>query len=499
MVSSMSSGTASISIGSDWVGRTVDGQFTLQRWLGGAGQSSVFLTQIGDPPRNAAIKLVPAGAADAESLLAQWKAAISLSHPHLLRLFYAGRCRLDGHDLLYAVTEYSEEFLSEILPARSLAPAEVQEMVGPILDALSWLHQQGLVHGGLKPSNVMVVNEQLKLSVARVQPAGTRGSISPSSDIHVAPDSAESMSPATDVWSLGVLIVEALTQQTPHRDGTRAADPLVPASVPEPFATIARECLRIYPARRCSLSDIRSYLAPPDETAPPIPAGVVEAIEPTPSAAPETPPASTPFPSAPAPESPPGIAELPSAAVPPKPVPVPASATAPRRSSTAPATAKSGARRPHSQNETVFATAALIFIAAIGVLTFIVPKHHASRHATQQSQPTVPPPPAASGPSVHGAVLQRSLPDVPKSASGTIRGHIVVVVRVQVDANGNVSGATFDYAGHSRYFANLALDAARNWKFQPAQINGRAVPSTWVLQFRFERTGNKVTSQETAP
>lgn len=474
----MSSGTSSPSIGSDWVGRVVDGRFRLQRWLGDAGQSSVFLTQLENPPRNAAIKLIPAEAADGEKLLAQWSVAMSLSHPHLMRMFHAGRCSIDGQDLLYSVSEYSEEVLSEILPARPLTPDEVRELLDPILDALSWLHQRGLVHGGLKPSNLMGVDEKLKLSVDRIQAAGTHGSTSPTADIHLAPDSTESASSASDIWSLGVLLVEALTQHPPQRDGTRAADPLVPASVPEPFATIARECLRIYPARRCSLSEIRAHLAPPDATAPPLPGATLSA-----------PPLS-----APAPDKPPAPAAAPPAQVPPRPAPPPA-ATRP-------------ARQPLSQNETVFATAALILIAAVAALTFVSPGSKkspppAAKHAPAAvPTPAGPPFGAASGPTAPrantaGAVLHRAVPDVPRDASNTIRGHVRVSVRVQVDSQGNVSNADFDSRGPSRYFANLALDSARNWKFQPPQVNGRAVPSTWVLHFEFARNGTDVTAEET--
>jgi TonB family protein len=488
MVAAMNSGTNSLSIGSDWVGRVVDGHFTLQRWLGSASRSGVFLTQLEDPPRNAAIKLIPADAADADFLLAQWKVAADLSHPHLLRLFHAGRCRQDGHDLLYAVTEYSEEILGEILPARPLTPPEVREMLAPVLSALSWLHEQGLVHGGLKPSNLMVVDEKVKLSVDRVQPAGMRGSTSPSSDIHVAPDTAESVSPAADVWSLGVLIVEALTQHPPQRDGTRAADPLVPASVPDPFATIARECLRIYPARRCSLSEIRSHIAPAE---PPISQNF-DAVGTTPaqSKAGERgiAPAAAPPPSAQ--QNSPVIPARPPGAAPLNP-PVPS--------------APKAARPPLSQNETVFATAALILIAGIAAMTFLVPSQKpspptaASHSSAPAPVPAAPSSGAVTGPTASGAVLHRVLPDVPRDASNTIRGHIQVGVRVQVDANGNVSHAEFDPQGPSRYFANLALDAARNWKFQPAQVNGRAVPSTWLLQFEFARNGTDVTPRQTLP
>ena len=154
----------------------IDGRFTLLRFLGGTESSSVFLTELGDEPkRKAAIKFISADQVDAEASIAQWEAARTLSHPHLIALLEHGRSELDGQDLLYAVTEYADEVLSEILPERPLTPAETREMLGPILDALAFLHGRDLVHGHLKPSNIMVVNDRLKLSADRLLVASRSG------------------------------------------------------------------------------------------------------------------------------------------------------------------------------------------------------------------------------------------------------------------------------------------------------------------------------------
>ena len=67
--------------------------------------------------------------------------------------------------------------LAEILPRRPLAPEEVRELLLPTIDALLFLHRKGLVHGRLKPSNFMAVNDQLKLasdSIRPVNPASRR-------------------------------------------------------------------------------------------------------------------------------------------------------------------------------------------------------------------------------------------------------------------------------------------------------------------------------------
>jgi len=441
---------SAVKIGNDWVGRVIDERFALLGWLGGAGPSGVFLTQIDDPPQSAAVKLVPADIADAESLLAQWTAATRLSHPHLIRLFHAGRSRVDDRDLLYTVTEYSEEILSEILCARPLTPAEVREMLDPILGALSWLHAQGLVHGGLKPSNIMVVNDQLKLSTDRVQVAGPRVHPFSSPDIHEAPETAERISQEADVWSLGILLVEALAQQTPQRVGTGAAEAIIPASIPEPFAAIAHKCLHPNSARRCTLREIKSLLAP----------SAVPAVW--------------------APKSPAATPEAPAAP---------------------PVTTRT---RSANNRRAMIATVAVLLLIAAFAGVIVATRHFgpSSSHAAQPSAATTSPVPEsgdAAGPTVPGAVVHRALPDVPRAAANTIRGRVRIGVRVQVDSNGNVSNADFESRGPSRYFANLALQTAHQWKFRSAQTHGHAVPSLWLLHFEFTPTDTGVTAIETAP
>jgi TonB family protein len=88
---------------------------------------------------------------------------------------------------------------------------------------------------------------------------------------------------------------------------------------------------------------------------------------------------------------------------------------------------------------------------------------------------------------------------VPRNARNTIRGNVRVSVRVSVDHAGKVSAAKLDSPGPSRYFANLALQAARNWRFQPPQIDGHSVASEWILRFQFGRTETQVLPAEAAP
>src|ERR1700688_1442034 len=95
-----------------WEGRTVDGRFPLQRYLGGSGHSAGFLPVAqprGSDSEKAAINLISAGSGDANHQFLRWKAATELTHPHMIRIFEAGRGELDGTELLYVVMEIVED------------------------------------------------------------------------------------------------------------------------------------------------------------------------------------------------------------------------------------------------------------------------------------------------------------------------------------------------------------------------------------------------------
>jgi TonB family protein len=243
-----------VGFGTAWVGQSVDGRFPLQKYLGGSQTSAVFLTHIaGTPDAKAVIKLVLASSCDPEAQLGLWRRAAKLSHPNLIRILDGGRCWLAGNDLIFVVMEYAEENLGEVLPRRALTPSEGEAMLRPIIEALKYLHRQGLVHGHLRPSNVMAANEQLKISADGIRPTGAiQGPIETS--IYDAPETKTGkISVAADVWSLGTVLAEALTRKSTAQNGASR-------NLPKPFAAIVQHCLRDDPAERWTLADIEERL-----------------------------------------------------------------------------------------------------------------------------------------------------------------------------------------------------------------------------------------------
>ena len=446
-------------VGKQWEGQIVNGEFPLQCYLGASNRSAVFLTELGGTKsRRAAIKLIPADWEGAEIQLARLKAAAKLSHPHLLKIHQTGSCELRETKLFYIVLEYADEDLAQVLPLRALTQAEGLDMLPPVLDALSYLHRQGFVHSRLRPRNIVAVHERLKLSSDSIREEGGTipGSTKPSA--YDAPEMARGLvSPAGDVWSLGVTLVEALTQRLPVCDGAGSGDPVLPATLPEPFRDIAFHCLRREPSQRWSLADIAARLK----------SGTASSAGQAPTVAPEA-------------SSKSSLARPVLAIVLALVLVLAIWGLFRHRSETepnAPAVAEKTETKPKPEPGTPIESSAPN------------PEGRATKNSRARSSATTAESAAPAGVVAQDEVLQQVLPDVSKTARNTIQGTVRVEVRVTVDSLGNVTNATLESPGPSKYFARKAMEAAQQWKFRPAPTNGQPVSREWILQFQFKKSG----------
>ena len=226
-----------------WEGGTVLGKFPLQRYLGGSDHSAVFLTTpsgVANGPTEAVIKLIFANDIDADKQLHQWNASRELAHPNLIRIFDSGRCELDGTALLYVVMEYAEENLSQIIPERALTIEEARGLLPTVLQALHYVHDKGLVHGRVQPSNILASGDQVKLSTDTLSPPGVRNC---ADSVYDSPESATgAISTASDTWQLGVALVEVLTQRLPRFDLQQNKQATLPDGIAPPFREIVENC-----------------------------------------------------------------------------------------------------------------------------------------------------------------------------------------------------------------------------------------------------------------
>jgi len=446
-----------------WEGRVVIGGFQLRQYLGASDHSAVFLTERGErEPQKAAIKLISADPSNAELQLSRWRLAAKLSHPHLIRLFQMGRCQLGNIGLLYVVMEYAEENLSQVLPHRPLTPAEARDMLDAALDALAYLHGKGFAHGHVKPANIMAVNDQLKLSSDGLCPIGEPSGDLGNVGIYKSPETASGrISPAGDVWSLGMTLAEALTQRLPVWARTEQVEPVLPEALPAPFFEVIHHCLRRDPQGRWTAADIAARLhqtlpAPQAQTTsrsqeafakrrfivPTVAVGLaLSAILG-------------------------GVRLLHRRPEAPRAAPI-----ALERQSETPETGQSTRKQRGSSGTSPSPT---------------LPRSKGRTETT-------------TGGLDQGEVVHRVLPAVPQSARDTIQGRVRVSVRVHVDPSGDVVGAEFDSPGPSKYFARLAMQAAQRWKFSPVQVAGQDASREWVLRFEFGRTATKVYPLQVGP
>jgi TonB family protein len=441
-----------------WEGRTVDGRFPLQRYLGGSGHSAVFLTVTqpsGSDSEKAAIKLIPADAVDTKQQFLRWKAASELTHPNLIRIFEAGRGELDGRELLYVVMEYAEENLSQILPERALTAEEARGMLAAILRALQFVHDQGFVHGHVQPSNILAVGDEVKLSSDALSMSGERRGNARATSAYDPPEAATgTISTASDVWQLGMTLIEVLTQHLPVWDRARRSEPEVSGAVPEPFREIARHCLQVDAGGRWTVGEILHRVDADRVEAAPRRSERVEPVRPGPALA--------------------------------------------RTETVASAPAFADQRKASAKWSYWLGLAAVVVVVLFWIAkpkTSSPPGDEQSTRAARGAAAEGSQPAQASARDTNTAttshdnqngVVRQVMPQVSPSARRTIQGTIKVRVRVEVDAAGNVAKMKLELSGPSKYFSRVATEAAREWKFAPAQAGEPAIRE-WKLQFAFRR------------
>lgn len=451
-------------MGADWAnleGRVIGGVFPLLRLLGSSERSAVFLSRAATmTPSDVALKLIPAMPGRAELLLSRWRSATALDHPHLLRLFEAGEYEAGEQRYLYSVTEYAEQSLAQLLEHRALEPDEVRGMLGPTLNALAFLHGSNRVHGGLKPSNVLVVADQLKLSSDAIGPASdvvSNGNAGAATLSPYQPPEAGSggHSTAGDIWALGVMTCEALSRRRPAGLHAMGGSIVLPPDIPSPFREMILKCLSRNPADRPDVARLQAWLKG-------------EALEPA------------------------------------------ASSNSIRmviRAELIPQDEINESAELKAQwrpMRLIGAAALLLALVAAGLYFFssdeTPPKANGAvtvpREVAEVPRPEAPQAPATDRPppvsapqataSDSPAATDEVIPAVPRSASQTIRGTVRVSVRVIVDADGQVVAATPDDPGPSRYFERLSLEAAKEWKFAPATTEGKRLMR---VQFNYTRSG----------
>ena len=205
-------------------GSKVCGGYLLRRLIGSTEESAVYLTSYGE--MNAALKLRMADEAAPE--------VPPVEHRNLIEIIERGTSEISGSRYRYFVTELADESLGNIIASRALTPDETREMLAPLLNTLTYLHEQGLAHGSIKPSNILAVGDSVKFSADTVRPVGAVAS------------------PEADMRALGLTIIEVLTQER---------QPSAIANVPKPLRDIVEHALQPDPTLQWSAKQASLCLA----------------------------------------------------------------------------------------------------------------------------------------------------------------------------------------------------------------------------------------------
>jgi serine/threonine-protein kinase len=227
------------------------GPYLLVRLIGSGGMGRVYLAERRDVHKSVALKVLDGlvrGSHTRKRFLFERNVLARLDHPNIARFLDAG-IRSDG--VPYFAMEYVDGQPIDA-HAAALSIDDRLRLFDGVCAAVAYAHQQLIVHRDLKPSNILVdKNGTVKLldfGIAKLLEDGdeslTAHGVRPMTPAYAAPEQmrGEPITPATDVYMLGMLLFELITGKRPYslRELTPSqAERLVcEANVPRPSALI---------------------------------------------------------------------------------------------------------------------------------------------------------------------------------------------------------------------------------------------------------------------
>lgn len=265
-------------------GQLIDDRYRIEQRLGSGGMAAVYRAHDQVLDRPVAVKVLAGSYASApaarELIRVEARSAARLSHPNVTNVYDYGEATDNGARLPYVVME--------LLPGRTLSdrladgPLPVQaalRVCAEVAGGLAAAHAQGVVHRDVKPSNVMLTPSGAKVLDFGIAAAAGRAEreadgLLLGTPAYLAPErlQADHVSPASDVYALGLLAYRLLAHRMPWAAETTTqmlrshayVEPMqLPAvpGVPEEVHRIVQQCLAKTPADRPPASEVARVFA----------------------------------------------------------------------------------------------------------------------------------------------------------------------------------------------------------------------------------------------
>jgi eukaryotic-like serine/threonine-protein kinase len=284
------------------IGSIIHGKYRIDRLLGEGGMGSVYLARDLDAKRPVAVKVLSGDAAVSATIVERFhresRAALSIDSPHIARVFDAGT---DARGPFLVMEHLEGEDAGDLFNRlHHLPPPLALRIVGQACAGLVKAHEAGVVHRDIKPANLFLARGEggvvtvkiLDFGVAKVLPIWARRDVAPEvltrtgavlgSPLYMAPEQArgaKAVDQRADVWSIGVVLYQALAACAPNQEiealgeliVTICTQPPRPVEESAPWvspgvAAIVARALRLDPAERfqtaaAMLAAIRAELA----------------------------------------------------------------------------------------------------------------------------------------------------------------------------------------------------------------------------------------------
>jgi serine/threonine-protein kinase len=211
-------------------GSVVDGRYRVLSRLGAGGMADVWLAEDTHLQRRVALKVLHRRFIQDREFVERFRReaehAAGLQHPNVVAVYDRGE--LDG--TYYIAMQYVEGPTLKQLIDRGLTPQQAVPLVRQVLEAARFAHRNGIVHRDLKPQNVIVdadgkaVVTDFGIARAGVSEITQTGSVM-GTPHYLSPEQAQGqgVTPVSDLYSIGVILYEALTGSVPFEGESAVA------------------------------------------------------------------------------------------------------------------------------------------------------------------------------------------------------------------------------------------------------------------------------------